>query len=532
MRTDNQNYIRFIRKLDQVVKEEYKQRWSTIMEWVRHGDPLKQLYQEPFFRARVFELPKTYTNPIRQWINHLLCWFSDKIHRIPLLLNLNIYRLQIYSIYQSIIGIFIIGIIGYFIQRYWLSHVNFLSPFPFVKWMLFFSSMYLLKIVPRSFVQHVEQNHSFPKDSFAATRIIPFIKIMQTNKFSNFNYLSSIVGFLLNISIIAYSSYQSIMLDYDIRQKLDHSLERLQHICHIRDHLKGVGVELSVKIDLRQTDVDNRGRLLKRVCVSPQIQGWNELVEEIQEKYKCWELAIDERYNFTQISDDKQIVIKGLIPSTTSSNYQKNDIFIKNGIILTGKNASGKSTLCKSVVECMCDSLKYGVAKATSCTHPWYDEIVYYIPPKTDQTGEVSLFEHEIIDIHEIHRRSEKGQIFVVMDEIFSSTMGSFGEKITEEECCYLIQHKIPFLLSTHYSNIKVAKADRMKMVDHCMKRGICRDPGVTDVMFNHGFNGKIIQKVYHSILKQKKRKCPNRGSNPGPRAHKTRALPTELFGR
>jgi hypothetical protein len=124
--------------------------------------------------------------------------------------------------------------------------------------------------------------------------------------------------------------------------------------------------------------------------------------------YKSKKLNIKNNYYLVQIN----------------SNTVKNDIDLSNNLILTGPNASGKTTMIKSCILnlFLCQSLGYGCFD--SCQTQIYDFFHSYlnIPDTSDRD---SLFQSEARrckDIYEFISQNKDKKHFCIFDEIYSGT--------------------------------------------------------------------------------------------------------------
>ncbi len=91
-------------------------------------------------------------------------------------------------------------------------------------------------------------------------------------------------------------------------------------------------------------------------------------------------------------------------------------------IILTGPNASGKSTVLKTILFNIILAQTISVCNATTMTFTPFKNIYSYLS-KTDTLGKQSLFETEINNISDYLTRIQHGECsFIAIDEIMSGT--------------------------------------------------------------------------------------------------------------
>ena len=149
--------------------------------------------------------------------------------------------------------------------------------------------------------------------------------------------------------------------------------------------------------------------------------------------------------------------MKGLyyLPHIENDSVVKNSISLKSNLIITGPNASGKTTLLKSLLINLIVSQQWGYGCFESCKIPVYDNFYSYLNIP-DTSNRDSLFQAEsrrckeiFVDIYD----HKKERSFCIFDEIYS------GTNPTDAVLCataYLkamnsMKHKCDFVLTTHY---------------------------------------------------------------------------------
>ena len=152
---------------------------------------------------------------------------------------------------------------------------------------------------------------------------------------------------------------------------------------------------------------------------------------------------------------DKTILTKQYyLPLMNDSTVVKNNIDITtNNYIITGPNASGKTTLLKTTLInlIMSQQLGFGCYKRASIVP--YDSFYSYLNIP-DTSGRDSLFQAEArrcLDILHIIQKDPTKRHFCIFDELYSGT--NPYEAISSAKCYleYLSQQNVSFLLTTHY---------------------------------------------------------------------------------
>jgi hypothetical protein len=152
-----------------------------------------------------------------------------------------------------------------------------------------------------------------------------------------------------------------------------------------------------------------------------------------------------------------------------------NSINIDKNIILTGPNASGKTTLIKSVLINNILSQKYGTGFYSNARIYLYNSFFSYLNiPDTSERD--SLFQSEARRCKEIVdyvKKNKNETCFVIFDELYSGT--NYYEAISGGYGLIKFLNKIPnirFLLTTHYIQMcdLLCKEDQIRNMKMCVK--------------------------------------------------------------
>ena len=159
-------------------------------------------------------------------------------------------------------------------------------------------------------------------------------------------------------------------------------------------------------------------------------------------------------------------------PLTQTDNIVTNNINMKNNIIITGPNASGKTTLIKSTAINIILSQQFGCGFYSSCSLSPYHHIHSYINIP-DTSGRDSLFQAEsrqcknILDI--INSSSPNHHHFCIFDELYSGTNPNEAKKAGLAFLTYISKYSnIDFILTTHYIGMckKIKKQNKLNELD------------------------------------------------------------------
>ena len=156
-----------------------------------------------------------------------------------------------------------------------------------------------------------------------------------------------------------------------------------------------------------------------------------------------------------------------------------NNITMKNNIIITGPNASGKTTLIKTTTVNIIVSQQIGCGFYTSCSlHPYHYIHSYINIPDTSERD--SLFQAEsrrckdILDI--IDTSLKHYRHFCIFDELYSGTNPIEANKAGYAFLSYLTKYEnIDFILTTHYIDMceRIKKENKSIINDKKNKKKI-----------------------------------------------------------
>lgn len=232
-------------------------------------------------------------------------------------------------------------------------------------------------------------------------------------------------------------------------------------------------------------------------------------------------LNIEERkISFAQFTSkkNKNVFHKGYYAVLKNTEHIKNTVKLNKNMIVTGPNASGKTTILKSTLINVIFSQQFGCGFYNSAKLCPYDYIHCYLNIP-DTSGRDSLFQaearrcKEIIDIIDFNKNQNH---FCVFDELYSGT--NPDEAITSATAFmeYITKNKnVNCLLTTHfirvckkldkYKNIKnyhmVTSKKENKIVYHyILKEGISDVKGGINVLCDMNYPKEIIEKTIKDI--------------------------------
>jgi hypothetical protein len=181
---------------------------------------------------------------------------------------------------------------------------------------------------------------------------------------------------------------------------------------------------------------------------------------------------LEGKINYALFTNDskKTIFENSYYASLKNSNPVKNTVKLKKNIIITGPNASGKTTILKSTLINILFSQQFGCGFYESAKIKPFNHIHCYLNIP-DTSGRDSLFQaearrcKEILDIISIN---QKDTHFCVFDELYSGTNPEEAEQSATAFMKYITKYKnVSCLLTTHFIKI-CKKLDKTKNIINC----------------------------------------------------------------
>ena len=158
----------------------------------------------------------------------------------------------------------------------------------------------------------------------------------------------------------------------------------------------------------------------------------------------------------------------------------KNDVNLEKNILITGPNASGKTTLLKTTILNIIFSQQFGCGFYSKCNINPYTYVHSYLNIP-DTSGRDSLFQAEakrckdILNI--IQTAAPDSRHFCIFDELYSGTNPSEAIQTAQAFLSYLSEYtNVRYMLTTHYN--KVCKILQKKEAAECYRMKTIEEEG------------------------------------------------------
>jgi DNA mismatch repair ATPase MutS len=180
-------------------------------------------------------------------------------------------------------------------------------------------------------------------------------------------------------------------------------------------------------------------------------------------------------------------------PVLADSKPVENNISLENNLIISGPNASGKTTQLKTTAINIIFTQQFGVGFYKTCNLVPYTHIHSYLNIP-DTSGRDSLFQaearrcKEILDIIDEDTPSKH---FCIFDELFSGTNAEEATAASYGFLKYLQKHEnVDFILTTHFMKLckKVKNSKHLRIENYKMDAELVGD--------NISFSYKLVKGI------------------------------------
>ena len=177
--------------------------------------------------------------------------------------------------------------------------------------------------------------------------------------------------------------------------------------------------------------------------------------------------------SYCKFEDNNNLLLRGnYYAAHKDISYVANDIQLKENMIITGPNASGKTTVLKSILLNILFSQQFGCGFYKSCIIKPFKYLWCYLNIP-DTSGRDSLFQAEARRCKEIIDKLQQdpdANHFCIFDEIYSGTNPEEAIISAKSFVNYLLQFEnTKFLLTTHYYKLTKHYKNNKKLINYHM---------------------------------------------------------------
>ena len=358
-----------------------------------------------------------------------------------------------------------------------------------------------------SIYQNINVCFKFYKNMTVITKYFTEIKLyLNKTLLSMNNYLS------VSDNLITHKDFNNnLRLKIQLLTNIYDKLNKVSNynICSITK-FKEVGYILKLFYELH-----NDKEYEETIMYSFGFNGYIDCLEGLQNNIR------EKKINFaTFIKEHKKNVFKKSYYAslTNSLNHVKNTVKLKKNIIITGPNASGKTTIIKTTMINIILTQQFGCGFYKSAKMAPYNHIHCYLNIP-DTSGRDSLFQaearrcKEILDIIDTFKNETH---FCVFDELYSGTNPEEAEISAIAFMNYITKYNnVSCLLTTHFINVCKKLKDNKNIINYNMntkkmndklkylyslKKGISEVKGGLNILHEMNYPKEIIDKTMNNV--------------------------------
>ena len=488
---------------------------------------------------------------------------SDELNNIWKSLKEDPYFLEHYS-YMEFDFLKYLNHSSSFLQS--LSIIHLISPLTtfLIPIFLLIIPFFILKIqgIPIDFNSYLEVLTDIAKHHFIGKTITSLNNI----SFSSISYLFITIGFYFLqiyqnfVSLFRFHRNMSQIKNhlFEMKEYVSYSIKSMSHFveinknrCYYYEFCKDIYKNLTVlkhvnkllenihNTDVSFFSVNDFGYLLKCYYVlheDPEfeeslrfsfsfegyIDNLNGLYENIDSKVINSASFIKDELKEKQSKEDKDpnscSIVNQYYPPSYKEKHVKNDCHLDKNMIITGVNASGKTTYLKTTTINIIFTQQFGYGFYDSFQIRPYTHIHSYLNIP-DTSGRDSLFQaesrrcKEIIDIIGNNKEDNENRHFCIFDELYSGTNPIEASKSAYAFLLYLSGFKnVDFILTTHYTSVCKKITEKHKMRNYKMnvkrteegklkytykiKEGICHIKGAFEILKSMDYPQEILDNM------------------------------------
>ena len=468
------------------IMNEYSKYYTNSTSFIKESQDLLTVYK-PSLNIDVIEKFNHSIQKIKTNVNFLKDYQYLDIKQLNFLNNNEMF-LQLYSIYNitspavSLIYPIIIFIIPFFLVKLKYKNIPFSAYKKLLIKQLQNSSMGKIRFVVNNEV-----------DAFKRLYILVTVGLYIYGIYQN---IKSCIRFIRNIKSIKeifsnckkyfdyieneYNKFKKIVKPFKNYELFANSFEtHIENIKNIRDNIKTINITLK-----NPTSIGSSLLILHKL-------NYNDILDKNMKFFDGFVGYIDCHIGLQNNIHNKTIMPitfstketkfkQSHHPSIKTENIIKNKINLKKNIILSGPNASGKTTLIKGTCINILLSQQFGYGYFKEGKLNPYKYINCYLNIN-DNNDKDSLFQAEARrckTILDTIKKNNNDRHFCIFDELYSGTNPDDAVDAAFKYLTYISNLNCDFIITTHYKNLckKMAKSKKIinnQMNNYRIERGI-----------------------------------------------------------
>ena len=299
-------------------------------------------------------------------------------------------------------------------------------------------------------------------------------------------------------------------------EQILHTLENITPFSHSLSKISNIGHMLCCYYQLHENAIYEES-IRYSVGFNAYMDNINGIYNNIQGGYLGKAVFVED----TEPVFENQYYPSHIKSQNATTKCVKNNCDLSQNIIITGVNASGKTTFLKTTAINILVSQQFGVGFYSTCSMRPFTHIHSYLNiPDTSERD--SLFQaesrrcKEIIDIIERTKTDDGSRHFVIFDELYSGTNPLEATKSATSLLKYLSKFdNVRFILTTHYvsvckkfkksptvcnykMNVKVSDTGKITYL-YTIKKGISKIQGGVEILKMMNYPEEILNDIRSS---------------------------------
>jgi hypothetical protein len=308
----------------------------------------------------------------------------------------------------------------------------------------------------------------------------------------------------------SHDEFNSCLLqNIDVLKEIQMKMERISDLKYNFNKLSEIGGVLKLFYEIYDNPHYNHS-----IIYSFGFKGYIECIVGLQQHIK------ENKINYAEFTKEikRNVFKKNYYACLKDTKHVKNNVKLNKNLIISGPNASGKTTVIKSLLINIIVTQQFGCGFYESALIKPYDHIHCYINIP-DTSGRDSLFQAEARrckEIIDIIQKDSNSTHFCAFDELYSGTNPDEASVSAVAFMEYIIKNQnVNTILTTHFIKVckklkknklienycmdTVKKKDRLEYL-YQLRKGISSVKGGINVLYDMNYPSEIIENTVKSF--------------------------------